>query len=212
MDKKQLLMKLKSDNFNEKIINAFEKVKRENFIPSNLKSLAYEDEALPLEKGATISQPYTIAFMLNLLELKSDYAYASRDTERKSNSKILEIGSGSGYVLALLAEISKNSEIYGVEIISSLADKSIKLLSNYRNIKIFNKDGFNGLQENAPFDRILASASAQKIPSHLFKQLKNKGIIVCPVKNSIFQIKKINNRIKSKEFPGFVFVPLVKSK
>lgn len=196
MNKQQLLESLKIHKFHKEIIKAFEKVKREDFIPKILKYYAYEDTALPLEKGATISQPYTIAFMLNLLELKP-------------NQKILEIGSGSGYVLALISEISKNSQIYGIEIISSLAKKSKQNLKNYKNIKIYNKDGYSGLPEKAPFDRILISAAANEIPSHLYPQLKDKGILVTPVRNSIFQIKKQKSRIEKKEFPGFVFVPLI---
>ncbi len=201
MDKKQLIEKLKADCFPDKIIKAFEKVKRENFIPEALKSFAYEDTALPLEKGSTISQPYTIAFMLSLLKLSEN-----------KNQKILEIGSGSGYVLALISEITKGAEIYGVEIIPSLAQTSKKILSNHKNIKIINKNGINGLPKKAPFNKILVSAAANKIPSNLTKQLKDNGILVIPISNSIFQIKKQKNKLIKKEFPGFVFVPFVGDK
>ena len=194
MNKSQLLQHLKNQSFSEKIIKAFEKVPREEFIPSSLKHYAYEDNALPLESGATISQPYTIAFMLELLELKS-------------KQKILEIGSGSGYVLALINEITKG-EIYGIEIISSLAKKSKQHLKKYKNIKIINNNGFHGLPEKAPFDRILISASSEKLPIHLYKQLSQEGIIVTPVNSSICQIRKSNSKITLKEFPGFIFVPL----
>ena len=198
MDKQSLIQSLKLKKFQDKVIKAFKKIKREDFLPENLRQHAYEDEALPLEKGATISQPYTIAFMLSLLELKD-------------NLSILEIGSGSGYVLALINEISKNSKIYGIEIIETLANKSRQQLKNKSNIKIISKDGSNGLPQKAPFDRILISAAAQEIPEHLFSQLKDSGILVCPVQNSIFQIKKHKSNITKKEFPGFVFVPLIKS-
>src|SRR3989344_3364583 len=104
MNKAQLLKSLKAQGFPEKILDAFGEIHREDFVPENLKEYAYYDEALPLESSATISQPYTIAFMLNLLELKK-------------GQKILEIGSGCGYVLALLNEITKG-KIYGIEIIS----------------------------------------------------------------------------------------------
>lgn len=194
--KQQLLNSLKQQGFSSKIINSFDKVKREDFIPINLKQYAYENEPLPIGKGQTISQPYTIAFMLKLLELKD-------------NQKILEIGSGSGYVLTLINNTSKNSKIFGIERIKELADKSKQILKNYRNIKIINANGSKGLKQQAPFDRILTSASADKIPEHLYYQLNNNGILVCPVQNSIFQIKKTNSKIKKKEFYGFVFVPLV---
>jgi len=195
MNKKQLVESLKKQKFPEKIIDAFRKVKREDFIPKNLKNLAYEDNALQLEEGATISQPYTIAFMLSLLELKE-------------NQKILEIGSGSGYVLALILKITKKGEIYGIEIIKSLAEKSQSLFLKDRKITVLNKDGSNGLLESAPFDRILISAASNNIPYHLTNQLKYEGIIVAPVKNSIFQIKKYGDKITTNEYEGFIFVPL----
>lgn len=195
MNKFELLSSLKSNGFPEKIVKAFEKVPREKFVPSDYKNLAYEDIALPLEKGATISQPYTIAFMLNLLELKP-------------NQKILEIGSGCGYVLALLAEIT-GGKIFGLEIIKSLTEKSKKYLKNYSNIRIIHKNGFRGLPDKAPFDRILISAATSKLPEHLYNQLSSSGIIVTPINNSIFQIKKQDDKIKLKEFPGFAFVVLI---
>ncbi|MFH1290826.1 MAG: protein-L-isoaspartate O-methyltransferase [Nanoarchaeota archaeon] len=198
MNKNQLLASLKKEGFPSKILKAFSKVLREKFIPENLYEFAYLDEALPLEQGATISQPYTIAFMLNLLEIKP-------------KQRILEIGSGCGYVLALLAELSPSSKIHGIEIIKPLASKSRKYLENYNNIKVYNNNGFQGLKEKAPFDRILISAAADKLPEQLYSQLSNNGIIVTPVNGSIFQIKKNDNKIKTKEFPGFAFVPLVKT-
>ena len=197
--KQELLENLRANGFSESIIKAFEKIKREDFIPPQYKALAYEDIALPLEGGATISQPYTIAFMLSLLELKR-------------GQKILEIGSGSGYVLALISEIILDGEIYGLEIIKSLAEKSKNLLKKDKSIKIINQDGSNGLPEHAPFDRILVSASAEELPLNLYAQLKNNGILVAPIKESIFQIKEQNSKIKLKEFPGFVFVPLIQDK
>ncbi|MBS3075236.1 protein-L-isoaspartate(D-aspartate) O-methyltransferase [Candidatus Pacearchaeota archaeon] len=196
MNKQQLIQELKKEGFSDKILKAFETIKREDFIPEKFKEYAYENEPLPIEEGATISQPYTIAFMLNLLELKD-------------NQKILEIGSGSGYVLALINEISKNSEIYGIERIKGLVESSKKILKDGKNIQIIQGDGSKGLKEKAPFDRILVSASADKIPESLFEQLSKNGILVLPVQNSIFQIKKINNQIIEKEFRGFVFVPLI---
>lgn len=196
MNKPQLLTHLEKQGFSDKILNAFEKIKRENFIDKNLKQHAYLDEPLPISHGQTISQPYTVAFMLNLLELKN-------------NQKILEIGSGSGYVLALINEISKKSKIYGVERIEELVQKSSNVLKTKKNISIICEDGSKGLKKYAPYDRILISASAEKIPSHLYSQLKSNGIMVCPVKNSIFQIKRKKLRIEKKEFPGFVFVPLI---
>jgi protein-L-isoaspartate(D-aspartate) O-methyltransferase len=178
-------------------MEAFQKVDREKFIPENLVAYSYEDIPLPIDEGSTISQPSTIAFMLDLLELKQ-------------GQKILEIGSGSGYVLALMSEIIKDGKIYGLEINKRLAVKSKKLLSKDSNIEVIHRSGFNGLPEFAPFDRILISASASELPNHLYDQLKEPGIIVTPVKQSIFLIKKQAGKITEREFPGFVFVPLLK--
>lgn len=195
MNKKQLIESLKHSGFPDNIIKAFEKIKRENFIPKEYKESAYEDAPLPIGQGATISQPYTIAFMLDLLDLQK-------------NQKILEIGSGSGYVLALLEEITKG-EIHGVEIIPEIAKQSQKLLKKNPNITIYNKNGKTGLSKYAPYDRILISAACKDLPTHLVEQLKDKGIIVASVRSSIYQIKKQDGKIDIKEYPGFVFVPLV---
>lgn len=194
MNKQQLLQTLKTHDFPRKILEAFKKVPREKFIEEKYKPYAYEDIPLPIGGGATISQPYTIAFMLNLLELKE-------------GQKILEIGSGSGYVLALLAEITKG-KIFGVEIIKDLTEKSRHALKNYKNIKVINKSGKNGLSEYEPYDRILVSATTQSAPNSIISQLNSTGILVAPVKNSIIKIKKTNTKITTQEFQGFVFVPM----
>ncbi len=198
MHKEALIESLKMHDFPKKILDAFRKVKRENFIPEDYKIHAYKNTALPIGHGQTISQPYTIALMLKLLELKN-------------NQKILEIGSGSGYVLALINEIAKNSKIFGVERIKELAENSQRILENEKNIKIINKNGFNGLKEESPFDRILISASLNKIPAHIIAQLKAKGILVAPIKNSILKIKKSAKKNQIEESPGFAFVPFIEN-
>ena len=200
MNKQQLLQSLKQKGFSKEILNAFSKVKRENFIPEELKPHAYEDTALPIGKAQTISQPYTIAVMLSLLELKK-------------SQKVLEVGSGCGYVLAMISEITK-SKVFGIEIIKELADKSKKNLKDYKNIEVYNKNGADGLKEKSPFSRILISAACEKIPKKLLSQLKNNGIIVAPVgskyEQSLVAVQKIKNKfIIKKEIPGFVFVPFV---
>ena len=196
MDKNQLITSLKEEGFSKKILQAFEKISRENFVSQNLQKYAYEDRPLPIGKSQTISQPYTIAFMLRLLKLKD-------------KQKILEIGSGSGYVLALMSKLSKSSEIYGVERIKNLADESIEVLRKYKNIKVISADGTKGLPEKAPFDRILVSAAADEIPKSLVSQLGEGGILVMPVKNSIISLKKTKKGNKIQRFHGFRFVPLV---
>ena len=197
MDKSELLAGLKAMGYSESIVYAFSRVKREDFVPERFVSYSYDDIAIPLEDGSTISQPKTTALMLSLLELKQE-------------QKILEIGSGSGYVLALISEIIKSGKIYGIELNKRLAVNSKTLLQNDSNIEVLSRNGFLGLPEKAPFDRILISAAAEEIPKHLYSQLNDSGIIVAAVKQSIFQIKKQNGVITEKEFPGFVFVPLKK--
>jgi len=196
MKKGQLIESLKKAGFSEKIVSAFRKVRREDFVPENYKEFAYVDEPLPIGWGQTISQPYTIAFMLDLLELKD-------------NLKILEVGSGSGYVLALINQISANSEIYGIERIRELADNSQRVLRGEKRIKVIHGNGSKGLKEEAPFDRILVSASSDKIPEELLKQLGKDGILVCVVKNSIIRIKRTLKGDDIEEYPGFGFVKLI---
>lgn len=195
MKKKELIELLRKENFPEQTVQAFKKVNREKFIPIEFREYAYEDIALPLDFfGATISQPSTIAFMLSLLELKGE-------------ENVLEIGSGSGYVLELLTQLTKG-KIYGVEIISDLVEKSRENLEGRENVLIVEGDGSGGLLEYSPFDRILISAAFSDVPRKLMGQLREGGILVVPVKNSIFQIKKMNGKIQSREFKGFLFVPI----
>ena len=201
MDKEELIQSLRSKNFPENILDAFSKVKRENFIPKILKSKAYEDRALPIGKSQTISQPYTIATMLNLLDLKK-------------GQKVLEIGSGCGYVLALISKIvGEKGKVYGIEIVKSLAEKSKLNLKDYKNIKVYNKDGRKPLEE-APYHRIIISAACREIPKEILNQLKDKALIVAPVgpryAQSLVVIQRIKNNFKiKKELPGFIFVPFV---
>ncbi|MCP4181216.1 MAG: L-isoaspartyl protein carboxyl methyltransferase [bacterium] len=196
--KENLIKKLKNENFSEPILNAFSNVKRENFIPEKLMCYAYHDIPLPLGFNSTISQPFTIAFMLNLLEIES-----------YENLNILEIGSGCGYVLCLLNEICIKSKLFGIEVNEEVGGDAIERLDAYENIHISLKNGKLGFPDKAPFDRILLSAAAAEKPYHLIKQLNNYGIIVSPVGNSIFKIKKDGSDITEEEFYGFRFVPLV---
>jgi len=202
MDKSQLIESLKMRGFSKEIISSFEKVRREDFVPEDMKKIAYEDTSLPIGEGQTISQPYTIAVMLSLLDLKK-------------GQKILEIGSGCGYVLALVSElIGKGEKVYGIEIIKSLFEKYAENLRNYKNIKVYNRNGFLGLEEEAPFDRIILSAGYREIPKPLITQLKDGGIIVAPIGTSYEQalmaFEKNNEKLEmKKEIKGFIFVPLV---
>ncbi|MBS3084877.1 methyltransferase domain-containing protein [Candidatus Pacearchaeota archaeon] len=195
MNKKDLIKRLKNFKFHENILNAFKKVDRTLFVPAELKDRAYEDVALPIGYCQSISQPYTIALMLTLLDIHE-------------GQEILEIGSGSGYVLALLSKLNKNGKILGIEKIGALAENSKERLKKYKNIEVIHGDAMK--LENKKFDRILASASFREIPQKLIDyQLKTKGIFVAPVKNSIIIIKKDLDGNRIKEYPGFSFVPIV---
>ncbi len=198
MDKKNLIQSLKKQNFPQVILKAFEKIDRELFIPIQLYKEAYEDIPLSIGHGQTISQPYTIAFMLTMLKVK-----------KKEKHKILEIGSGSGYVLALLSELNPDGNIYGVERIKELAKESREKLKDYKNIKVIYGNGYKGLSNKAPFDRILVSAASDKLSQNLVQQLKIGGILVAPVRNSIMVVEKKSGQNKIREYPGFIFVPLI---
>jgi len=184
------------------IISAFKKIKREDFVREEYKDLAEIDEPLPIGYGQTISQPSTVAFMFELLQ-------------PKKGDKILDIGSGSGWTAALLAEIvGEKGKVYSVEIIPELKEFGERNVAKYNFVKkgivkFICSDGSQGLPSESPFDKILVSASATKIPSALKNQLKNNGRMVIPVGNSIFLVIKKNNKCEEKEFEGFSFVPLV---
>ncbi len=193
------------------IINAFRKVKRADFLlasptggPEDINDLAELNEALPIGHNQTISQPLTVAFMLELLK-------------PEPGDKILDIGSGSGWTTALLAEIiGPKGKVTGIEIIPELAEFGRKNVDKYGFIRqgiaeIICQDGSKGYAKEAPYDRILASASVQdQIPQTWKDQLKTGGIIVTPIKNSIWMFKKTNDQeFEKTEYPGFAFVPFV---
>ncbi len=151
-----------------KVIKAMLKVPRHKFVPANLINYAYIDAPLSIGEGQTISQPYMVAIMTECLGLKGD-------------EKILEIGTGSGYQAAILAEIVK--EVYSIEIIESLtrrAEATLKALE-YKNIRVKCGDGYAGWPEYAPFDGIMITAATTHIPQPLLDQLKDGGVIVLPL-------------------------------
>lgn len=187
----------------QRVINAMLKVPRHKFVPEELIYRAYDDMALPIGEGQTISQPYMVAVMTELLE-------------PDINHRILEIGTGSGYQAAVLAEIAK--EVYTIERVASLSERARTIIRElgYENIFFKIGDGTLGWPEEAPFDRIIITAAAPEIPQTLVDQLNDGGIIVAPVGSRYSQIllkgiKKKGSLITEESVPC-VFVPLVGEK
>ncbi len=188
------------------IIKAFKKIERADFIPEEVTREKGRDfvnqynAPIPIGYGQTISQPLTVAFMLELLQ-------------PKAGNRVLDIGAGSGWQSALLAEIvGPEGFVYAVERISRLKNFGRENAAKYgfKNIEFICADGAKGLPEKAPFDRIVAAAAAEEICPAWQEQLAIGGRLVAPIKNSIWlYLKKGEQEFKSQEFPGFAFVPLV---
>lgn len=182
-----------------RIKKAFEKIDRKFFVPENFRVSMYQDHPLPIGKDQTISQPTTVAFMLELLNAKE-------------GDRVLDIGSGSGWTAALLSEIvGKNGEIIGLDRIDELVEAGKKNLAQFefKNSRIEKATDKLGKPDEY-FDKILVSASAPKIPVELFEQLKIGGTLVIPVQSSIFKFKKLSDsKMQKEEYIGFRFVPLI---
>lgn len=182
-----------------RILDAFEKVPREKFVPNYLKERAYEDGPLPIGFGATISQPYTVAFMTQLLKPREE-------------DIVLEIGTGSGYQAAILSSLVK--KVYSLEVIKELFDKAKENLREVgiTNVEVINKNGYGGLSEFAPYDKIIVTAGAPKVPELLKDQLKDGGILVMPVgdgeSQTMIKIIKEGGEFKEEKHGDFVFIPL----
>jgi len=198
----------KSENLIEdkNVIEAFRKIKRENFIPENLKEEAYVDMPLDIGYGQTISQPTTVAIMTQALDLKK-------------GMKVLEIGTGSGYQASIIGQIiGKTGHVYSVERIHELisyAKHNIKK-TGLKNITVIESDGSLGYANKAPYDRIIVTAACPEIPQELLKQLKQKGILVVPVGSEpysqrmlrIEKLDKLGKKYNEKNLGDFIFVPL----
>ncbi len=183
------------------VLDAFLNVPREQFVPKGLQKYAYEDGPVSIGFGQTISQPYVVAVMTQLLDLKKD-------------DKVLEIGTGSGYQTAILARLS--GQVYTVERIPGLLERAKKILNElgYRNIYFRLGDGSLGWEDETPYDKIIVTAAAPNVPPSLIGQLKRSGKMVIPVGDRYSQDllvvqKDEKNRIKIGSKMRCVFVPLV---
>lgn len=184
-----------------KVIEIMGRVERHRFIDKHLQSVAYADHPLPIDEGQTISQPYIVALMTQILKLKPD-------------EKVLEIGTGSGYQAAILSEITKN--VYTIEIRKNLSEKAEARLKElgYRNVKGKAGDGYFGWEEYAPFDAIIVTCAANHIPPPLTKQLKEGGRLIIPLGSTTYYqtltlITKIKGELDVQHITGVAFVPMV---
>jgi len=184
----------------ERVLEAMGNVPRHMFVSEDMRGSAYDDRALPIGEGQTISQPYMVAVMTELLELEG-------------GGKVLEIGTGSGYQTAVLSMLA--SEVHTMERIPSIASRAETRLSDlgYSNVKVYVADGTIGLRVEAPFDGIIVTAGAPSIPEQYIEQLKHGGRLVIPVgtrySQMLYQVTKMPDGIKESMFTPCVFVPLI---
>lgn len=184
-----------------RVLRAMAKVPRENFVPKELRARAYEDGPLPIGFGQTISQPYIVAIMTQSLK-------------PKANDRILEIGTGSGYQAAVLAELG--AEVYTIEIVRPLAQRAAVVLNahGYKNVLVKGGDGYKGWPEHAPFDAIIVTAAPDHVPQPLVEQLKEGGRMIIPVGKTFAQelylLEKHGGVVKKTAVIPVKFVPLTR--
>jgi protein-L-isoaspartate(D-aspartate) O-methyltransferase len=187
---------------NPDILRAMRSVPRHLFVPASLRSAAYDDGALPIGLGQTISQPYIVALMTELLE-------------PQKTDRVLEIGTGSGYQAAVLAALVK--QVYTIEIVPELAKSATGRLADmgYRNITVRQGDGYKGWPDEAPFDRIILTAAPSEIPQTLVDELRRGGKLVAPVGGSpatqelVVVEKTAGGEIRRRSVAAVMFVPMV---
>jgi protein-L-isoaspartate(D-aspartate) O-methyltransferase len=188
----------------EKVLAAIEKIPRHFFLDSAFDDVAYEDKAFPIGEGQTISQPYTVAYQTQLLDVKTF-------------DKVLEIGTGSAYQASVLAELGV--QVFTIERQKKLFDSNKKFdyIKRYPNIKFFYGDGYEGLPTFAPFDKVLITAAAPEIPQKLIAQMKTGGVMVIPVGRGDVQVmkrlvKQPDGSMREEVFDRFSFVPMLGGK
>ena len=193
------------DKLSDSVVRAMRAVPRHRFVPPALAAESYRDEALPIGLGQTISQPFIVALMTELLDLRPD-------------ARVLEIGTGSGYQTAVLAECA--AKVYTIEIVAPLGARAREALNGlgYKNVELRIGDGYRGWPEAAPFDAIIVTAAPDHIPQPLVEQLAPKGRMVIPVGSShgmqdlLVITKDAEGRAVTKRTIGVRFVPLTREK
>jgi protein-L-isoaspartate(D-aspartate) O-methyltransferase len=188
----------------EQVLEAMLNIPRHFFLDTALDHIAYEDKAFPIAEGQTISQPYTVAYQTQLLQVR-EY------------DKILEIGTGSGYQAAILAAMG--AQVFTIERQKKLYEqnKNFGYLTKFPGVKFFYGDGFEGLPTYAPFDKIVITAAAPEVPPKLIEQLKTGGKMVIPLNTGDLQrmlriIKKEDGSLEEEAFHNFSFVPMLKGR
>ena len=174
-----------------RVQKAMRMIPRHNFVPH----FPYEDRPVPIGHGQTISQPFIVAYMTDMLDISPLHT-------------VLEIGTGSGYQAAVLSEVAL--KVYTVERIKELAEQTKILLEHYSNVHMKVSNGYNGWKENAPYDRIIVTAMPNYIPESLIEQLKDGGKMIIPVKGNLILVTKTGKTYTEKSLIGVRFVPLVK--
>jgi len=189
------------DITDKKILEAMGEVPRHLFVSSELRGQAYEDHPLPIGEGQTISQPYIVALMTQHLDLKP-------------GEKVLEIGTGSGYQAAVLAQLA--DKVYSIEIRENLAKRAAETLRslNYTQVQVKWDDGYFGWEENAPFDAIIVTCAANHVPPPLLKQLREGGRLIIPLGSTLYfqtltLVTKIKDKPQVRHISEVVFVPMV---
>ncbi|NJK86305.1 MAG: protein-L-isoaspartate(D-aspartate) O-methyltransferase [Bacteroidales bacterium] len=184
----------------ENVLKAMQKVERHEFVPENVRPYAYHDGPLPIGYNQTISQPYIVAFMTQVVNLEE-------------SSKVLEIGTGSGYQAAVLAEVCDS--VFSVEIVPELANQAKNILNKlkYRNVKVKTGDGYQGWKEHAPFDAIVVTCAPTKVPEELKNQLAEGGRMIIPVgepeNQQLVLLWKRNGKLGEKKVLPVRFVPML---
>ena len=199
-DARRLVKYMDKNTLSEHVMHAMATVPRHLFVPPEKRSRAYENRPLPIGYGQTISQPYIVALMTDLLAPAADHS-------------VLEIGTGSGYQAAVLAELVK--QVYSIEIIDPLGQRATRTLKElgYNNVTTRIADGYDGWPEHAPFDSIIVTAAISHIPPPLIRQLKNGGTMIIPVGTS-FQTQQLtlvkkdhNGVVSTRQLIPVIFVP-----
>lgn len=203
-ERRRLIDNLISEGYlnTDKVIDAMLAIPREKFVPEGLKMRAYADCPLPIGEGQTISAPHMVAIMTERLQLGEDHV-------------VLEIGSGSGYQAAILAIIAKKGFVYTIERVPRLVEFARNNIDScgIKNVEVIPSDGTLGYSKKSPYDRIIVTAAAPKVPKALVEQLKDDGLMLIPVGNrfiqNLIEIRKEKNEVVEKNHGGCVFVPLI---